>query len=47
MGGRLNQPKGNYYVILIQDLSTLFKVACLINGRMRTPKIEALHRLLV
>lgn len=38
--------KGNYYILLIQDLPTLFKVINLINGRMRTPKIEALHRLI-
>lgn len=31
---------------LIQDIATLQKVTLLINGKMRTPKIEALHRII-
>lgn len=34
------------YNVLIQDVPTLYKVALLINGKMRTPKIEAHHRLI-
>jgi len=46
--GRLNKPNnGNYYVLQIQDLSTIFKIISLINGRMHTPKIEALHRIII
>jgi hypothetical protein len=35
-----------YLNLLIQDTKTLYLVANLINGYMRTPKIEALHRLI-
>ena len=46
-GGTLEFPKDVKYVnYLIQDLSTLAKVVTLINGKMRTPKIEALHRII-
>ena len=38
--------KGNYVLYEVQDLQGLFKLAKLINGKMRTPKIEALHRLI-
>jgi hypothetical protein len=45
--GTLEYPKNvNYLNLLIQDISTLYKVTVLINGKMRTPKIEALHRLI-
>lgn len=32
--------------MLIQDVTTLEKIVVLINGKMRTPKIEALYRLI-
>ncbi|MBN1463774.1 MAG: hypothetical protein JW922_08905, partial [Paludibacteraceae bacterium] len=39
-------PNKMYLNLLIQDTKTLYLVANLINGNMRTPKIEALHRLI-
>jgi len=39
-------PNKMYFNLLIQDTKTLYLVANLINGYMRTPKIEALHRLI-
>uniref|UniRef100_UPI0023F48276 LAGLIDADG homing endonuclease n=1 Tax=Cyathus striatus TaxID=68777 RepID=UPI0023F48276 len=40
-------PKDKDYVnLLIQDIKTLFELTKLINGKMRTPKIEALHRII-
>lgn len=36
----------NYVDLLVQDVKTLHFIASLINGKMRTPKIEALHRLI-
>lgn len=46
-GGTLDFPKNTHYLnLLIQDIVTLKKIVILINGKMRTPKIEALHRLI-
>lgn len=46
-GGNLEYPKNsNYLNILFQDIETIQKIAILLNGKMRTPKIEALHRLI-
>jgi hypothetical protein len=43
----MEYPKDVKYVnYLIQDIATLYKVTVLINGKFRTPKIEALHRLI-
>jgi hypothetical protein len=43
-GGTIEYPKDvNYVNYLIQDIATLQIVTILINGKMRTPKIEALH----
>ena len=36
----------NYLDLLFQDLKSIKKIAVLLNGKMRTPKIEALHRLI-
>lgn len=36
----------SYLNLLIQDTKTLYFLASIINGKMRTPKIEALHRLI-
>ena len=45
--GTLEYPKSTKYVnLLFQDVSTLQKIAVLLNGKMRTPKIEALHRMI-
>lgn len=38
--------RGNSLRLVIKDKSTLLKVIHLIYGNMRTPKIEALHRLI-
>lgn len=40
-------PKGSNYIDLkFQDLNSLQSIAVLLNGNMRTPKIEALYRLI-
>ena len=40
-------PKNSKYLnLLIQDLNSIQNIAVLLNGKMRTPKIEALHRLI-
>lgn len=45
--GFIQKPKkGNYYLYEIQNITGLLKLVKLINGKMRTPKIEALHRLI-
>lgn len=44
-GGTFEYPKNsNYLNLLFQDINSIQKIAVLINGKMRTPKIEALHR---
>lgn len=46
-GGTLEHPKNSNYVnLLFQDLNSIRKIAVLLNGNMRTPKIEALYRLI-
>jgi hypothetical protein len=44
--GTVNKGQGNYYVLSIYSLSALHTFAQLVNGKFRTPKIEALHRLI-
>jgi hypothetical protein len=45
--GFIQKPKqGNYCLFEIQNIEGLLKLANLINGKIRTPKIEALHRLI-
>lgn len=45
--GTIEHPHNTKYVnFLVQDVDTLHKIAVLLNGHMRTPKIEALHRLI-
>lgn len=40
-------PKNSKYLnLLFQDLNSIQNIAVLLNGKMRTPKIEALHRLI-
>lgn len=41
-GGRVFKRKGNSYNLQIHDLATLSKVVTLLNGNLRSPKIEAL-----
>ena len=43
---KIYKEKGKYYNLTIYKLSTLFLIVYLINGKMRTPKIEALNRLI-
>jgi hypothetical protein len=46
-GGTLEYPKNTKYLnLLFQDVTSLQKIAILLNGKMRTPKIEALYRLI-
>lgn len=46
-GGTLVYSKDSKYLdLLFQDLNSIQKIAVLLNGKMRTPKIEALHRLI-
>jgi len=46
-GGTIVYPKdSNYLDLLFQDLKSIKNIAVLLNGNMRTPKIEALHRLI-
>lgn len=45
--GTIEQPKGAIYInLLFQDVISIQKIAVLLNGKMRTPKIEALYRLI-
>lgn len=45
--GTLEYPKNTKYLnLLFQDVATILKIVVLINGKLRTPKIEALHRLI-
>ena len=46
-GGQIVHPKdSNYIDLLFQDLNSIQSIAVLLNGNMRTPKIEALYRLI-
>jgi hypothetical protein len=45
-GTIVNYPNSNYSELLFQDLETIKKVVLLINGKMRTPKIVALHNII-
>lgn len=46
-GGTLVYAKNSKYLdLLFRDLGSLQKIAVLVNNKMRTPKIEALHRLI-
>jgi len=44
-GGTKANP-GNWYVLTINRLASIYVIITLINGKMRTPKIEALNRLI-
>ena len=46
-GGTIEHPKNSKYLnLLFQDLNSVKKIAVLLNGKMRTPKIQAHHRLI-
>ena len=46
-GGKIVYPKdSNYLDLLYLNKKLRIKIAVLLNGKMRTPKIEALHRLI-
>ena len=47
LNATLNKASGNYYVLSVYKKSALYLVANLLNGKFRTPKIEALHRLII
>ena len=42
----LNKAKGNYYILAIYKVNALFDFFNIVNGKFRTPKIEALYRLI-
>ncbi len=45
--GSLEYPQNTRYLnLLFQDVNSLWKIAVLLNGKMRTPKIEALHSMI-
>jgi len=46
-GGTIETSKGYWCVLWFRDIVTLHKIITLINGKMRTPKLEALHRLIL
>lgn len=46
-GGTIVHPKNSNYInLLFQDVNSIQKIAVLLNGKMRTRKIEALYRLI-
>ena len=44
--GTVNKAKGDYFVLSIYSLKSLHSLVKRINGKFRTPKLEALHRLI-
>ena len=46
-GTVLNKPDRGYVLWQIQDIVSIFTIISIINGFMRTPKIEALNRTIV
>lgn len=47
LDGTINKGSGNWYILSIYKQSALHNLASLINGKFRTPKIEALHSLII
>lgn len=43
----LNKGPGKFYVLSVYKKASLYLVANYLNGKFRTPKIEALHRLII
>ena len=46
LGGKVKAIPGNWYVLSVQNLASVYAIAVLLNGLLRTPKVEALHRLI-
>ena len=46
LGGNVNTTPGNWLVVSVQNLDSVYGIAVLLNGLLRTPKVEALHRLI-
>ena len=46
LNGTVSKAKGEYFVLSIYSLISLHSLAKRINGKFRTPKLEALHRLI-
>lgn len=46
LNGTTNKAKGEYYVLSIYSIKNIYSLVNRINGKFRTPKIEALHRLI-
>jgi len=46
LGGRVYQQTGQYIMLSIQSLAGVYAFAVLVNGKIRTPKVEGLHRLI-
>lgn len=44
-GGSVQYPKGNYVVLSIQKMEMVYRLMKYVNGHMRTPKIDALHKM--
>lgn len=44
--GKLYKERGKYYNLVFYKLNAIFLIVYLINGKMRTPKMEALNRLI-
>jgi LAGLIDADG endonuclease len=44
--GKLYKKRGKYYNLVFYKLNAIFLIVNIINGKMRTPKIEALYRLI-
>jgi hypothetical protein len=46
LGGNVNTTPGNWFVVSVQNLESVYGIAVLLNGLLRTPKVEALYRLI-
>jgi hypothetical protein len=46
LNGTVSKAKGEYFVLSIYSLISLHSLVKRINGKFRTPKLEALHRLI-
>lgn len=46
LNGTLTKGAGNYWVLSVYKISAIYFICKLINGKFRTPKLEALHRLI-
>ena len=46
LNGKINKAKGDYLVLSVYKLDAVYNILKNINGRFRTPKIEALYRMI-